>query len=208
MSDRSKRKGLRGILVLHLLFVVAVYVGFRSYGPALISVQGTSLAPLLVEGDLVLAHRDTKVLQRGTLVFARAPFRTTPTLRERIARFRSDGPREPYPHPVGGPVLRFVAALPGDRVIWDHQGVSVGSARYTIPYLHRDLPHRQEEILVQEGEVFLLALEPGRADSRVVGVVSEEDLLFRVQSIVWPRERRKVLYPRKEQQAAENLPEM
>nr|WP_083914281.1 S26 family signal peptidase [Alkalispirochaeta alkalica] len=200
MSDRSKRKGRRAIVVVYLLFALAVYLGFRSYGPALISVQGTSLAPFLLEGDLVLAHRGTAVLERGALVFARAPFRTTPTLGERITRFRRGG-QESWPVPVGSPVLRFVAAVPGDRVIWDHQAVTVGGQRYPIPYLHPDLPHRQEEVLLGEGEFFLLALEPGRADSRVTGAVSEQDLLFRIQSVVWPRERRKVLDPGKKKQA-------
>ncbi len=151
------------------------------------------MEPLLQTGDIVLARRVRNGIPRGAVVVTNAPLRTgfalIPRLRALINR------EDAVPVPVGRPVPRIVLGLPGETVAWDHSGVTVGGRRYETLMLHEDLPLDEEVLELGEEEFFLLSLQPGRADSRIIGPVSRNALRFRVQSIVWPGDRRGVLDP-------------
>ncbi|TVR66051.1 MAG: hypothetical protein EA427_16845 [Spirochaetaceae bacterium] len=192
MGDRAKRRRRR-FFFSYLLLAVISFAVFRSLGPVIITVRGTSLSPVLEDGDIVLARRGTRDLERGSVVLARAPLRTGSRAGELFHRLRYRFSDSPPPGPVGRPVPRVVAGLPGDLIQWDHRGVLVGSDRYEVILLHQDLPGPEETVLLGDDEFFLLALQPGRADSRIVGPLDRSRILFRIQSIILPVDRRGIV---------------
>lgn len=170
-----------------------MFLLFRAFGPALITIRGSTLDPILRSNDVILARRNTQNLSRGSLVIAGAPLQTGSWIQRQFDRFlpRTSGTRTDAP--IGEPVLRIVVGLPGETVSWDHRGVSIGTVRYGNVILDEHLPHPERSVQLDDDEFFLIALRPGRADSRIIGPVDRSSILFRVQSIVWPAERRGVL---------------
>lgn len=119
-------------------------------------------------------------------------------LRERILRvrsFRNRRQEEPLPSPVGRPVPRIAVGLPGETVTWDHQRITIDSANFDILLLHDRLHQPETTITLGDEEFFVVSLQPGRADSRIVGPVDRSTIRFHVQSIIWPIDRRGVLAP-------------
>lgn len=192
MSDRAKRKRRR-LFFSYLLLAGLVFALVRVFGPAIIAVRSTALSPVIQEGDIVLARRGTEQLGRGSLVITRAPLRTGSRTEDVIQRLRQRFSDTAPPRPVVHPVPRIVAGLPGDEVRWDHQSVSVGALRYDLTILHEALPQREQTVLLGEDEFFLLSLQPGRADSRIVGPVDRSSILFRIQSVILPVHRRGIV---------------
>ena len=129
------------------------------------------------------------------------PIRTGNRLEDLWRQIRSRRGGEPFRPSMGEPVLRVVLGLPGDQVHWGGAADVVKSSRdgqtyrYTLPVLHHLLDQDEETILLEDGWFFLVALQPGRADSRATGAVPAAAIHFRVQSIIWPRERRGLLDP-------------
>lgn len=196
---RARRHVAR--LFRYLLFGTAVFALFRVAGPALVVVQGDALAPILQENDVLLVRRvgsrevniDDVVVSRGT--DHRMPL--LPAVRQWVRDMRAEGVLSAPPG-LTRDVIRLVVALPGDTVWWDHQRVTVtpppSASReersYHFDALHSDLPQQGQTAVLQDREYFLVALAPGRADSRVVGAVHRDRLRFRVQSIILPGTRR------------------
>lgn len=182
--------------------MLLVFLLYRTYGPALVTITGDSFSPIVREGDVVLARRDTRKMDRGAIVLVEAPVELRAPLREIPGRlleslFRRPplhrGPGDDRTAVVGRPVIRLILGLPGETVSLEGAEIRVGESGFTTAVLHDELPLRQQAWNLGPDEFFLIALHPGRVDSRVIGPVSRSKILFRVQSIVWPRERRRVL---------------
>jgi type IV secretory pathway protease TraF len=81
-------------------------------------------------------------------------------------------------------LLKHVAAIPGDRVCWDADGMTVGTSRGTVTY-----PYHSEKIefrrptdclIVPPGFLILVGTHPRSFDSRYIGAVSGHLLQMRV----------------------------
>ncbi|MFP4153668.1 MAG: S26 family signal peptidase, partial [Alkalispirochaeta sp.] len=94
-------------------------------------------------------------------------------------------------------VPRLVAAIPGEQVTWSDSVITVrgdtGIRRYSLDPIHGKLSAPIRQARLASDEVFLLALAPGRIDSRVLGPIGIEEISSVVRRIAWPRERRAVL---------------
>lgn len=159
-------------------------------GPSIITVRGSSLDPFLRSGDVVLVRRGTDGIHRGSIVFTEAPLRTGSLLQRVYLRLRYRDAEQRPPMPVGRPVARIVAGLPGETVVWNDRRVLIGAEQYDLTLLHEDLPHPDVTVTLGPDEFFLVAHQPGRADSRIIGPVERRGIRFRVQTILLPAERR------------------
>ncbi|MFW6228538.1 MAG: S26 family signal peptidase [Alkalispirochaeta sp.] len=94
-------------------------------------------------------------------------------------------------------VPRLVAAISGEQVTWNDSVITVrgdtGIRRYSLDPIHGSLSAPIRQARLASDEVFLLALAPGRIDSRVLGPIGIEEISSVVRRIAWPRERRAVL---------------
>lgn len=194
MSDRARRRRRR-VFLSYLVFTVAVFLGFRHLGPAVITIRSDALAPVLQNGDTVLARRNTKTLERGSTVLVRAPLQTGSRFGDLVRGLRARRAGDEFASSVGRPVVRIVVGLPGEQVQWDHRIISAGTASFDLVFLHPDLPSPESVLQLGPDEYFLLSVQPGRADSRVVGPIAASEILFRVQSIIFPAYRRGVIEP-------------
>ncbi|MFW5642599.1 MAG: S26 family signal peptidase [Alkalispirochaeta sp.] len=116
----------------------------------------------------------------------------TPTDSGTVAgRFDSEDLRQPARVP------RLVAAIPGEQVTWSDSVITVrgdtGIRRYSLDPVHGSLSAPIRQVRLASDEVFLVALAPGRIDSRVLGPIRIGEISSVVRRIAWPRERRAVL---------------
>lgn len=192
MSDRNRRK-FRRLLVRYTLLAILTFLVFRQFGPALVSVRGGSLAPVIAAGDVLLVRRNTSELHHGTTVLVDAPIRTGTTIEDLLQRVSGTVTTPAAVRAVRGPVLRVVAGLPGETIRWNNEGLFRDGEFVPLEPLHPELTAPEQTLRLEDGEFFLITLQPGRGDSRVVGPIHRDSIRFRVQSIIWPRERRRVL---------------
>ena len=196
MTDRFRRQQSRRRRRLVLLIAVIAFFVWRLIGPGIAIVRTTSLEPMLQSGDVVRMARSGSPVERGDTVLWRPPggprrFDFLQIVRGRLANSRTDGG-------VTTRQLRFVprivVATAGDQVSWNDRNVTVRRdgdvRRYTLPPLQARLVSPVRQLRLQAGELFLVALQPGRIDSRIIGPVSSDTILFFITRIMWPANRR------------------
>lgn len=160
------------------------------------------MSPLFETGDIVVLRPARRGAERGSIVTVSNPFpEGRASVGEAIERIRGGAePNGTAPMHRGRDVLRVVAALPGDRVTWDHAHLVVrtsegGLYRLRGGSIHDAVEYEQRHTTVPSGHVFLIALDSGRIDSRIAGPVPEHAIRRRVTRIVWPRDRRRSVAP-------------
>jgi signal peptidase I len=148
------------------LLVLAV-VAARTWLAFPVQVASASMAPTLLEGDVVLVSRaapEVDELQRGDLVTFRSPL---------------DGRR----------ALKRVVGLPGDVLVIRDSVLYVDDNPVEEPYVDHALidGYYSRTYTVPAGTVFLLGDNRGNSvDSRDYGPVDEDRLLGTVLQRVWP----------------------
>ena len=191
---RSRDRKRRILPIILLVAVTAAVV--RMAGPAVVSVGGDGIAPLIQRGDLLFARRLRQVPARETIVFTRNHSPTDAFILQRVQQFiaarrgvriEETGPSRTIP--------RILAAVPGDTVRFDGGTVTVFGEngyvrRYDVRPFHESLSSPSEQVVIGEDEVFLLATRSGFVDSRVLGPVAVRDLRFTAIAILWPAHRR------------------
>lgn len=197
MADRSRRRSARRTL-RWVALPVAIALVWRLAGPGIVLVRDDSLAPFLVEGDVVFARPVRDVPPRGTIVLVSPVFAPAGTILDHL-RLSSE---ESFESRQDRLVPRIVAAVPGDDVTWTEGSiVSAGSDRDDGLFrvdpapLHRLIVQNPRRISVGEDDLFLTSLGAGRFDSRVLGSRPAADVRYRVTRILWPADRRRPLPP-------------
>ena len=159
------------------------------------------MPPLFENGDVVVLRPARRSVERGSIVAVRNPFpEDVAPLADGIERIRGGAERRDTVPLHDRDVLRVVAALPGDRVTWDHAYIVVrtgagGLYRLSGGAVHGAVEYEQRHTTVPEGRIFLIALDSGRIDSRIAGPVPLHSIRRRVTRIVWPRDRRGSIAP-------------
>jgi len=201
MTDRFRRQKNRRRRRLIALLALAVFSVWRFSGPGIAVIRTASLEPMLRSGDVVFMARTRSRVAAGDTVSWRPPGGGRRFgLSAIIDRF-SDGTRDDDPAGVGGPVQehpvsvpRIVIASAGDQVSWNDRNVTVHSGeqtrRYTFSPLHSRLTSAVRQVRLRPDELFVVSLEPGRIDSRIVGPVDVNTVRFRITRIMWPANRR------------------
>ncbi|MDA3950184.1 MAG: S26 family signal peptidase [Spirochaeta sp.] len=196
MTDRFRRQQNRRRRRLVFLVGVVVFFVVRLVGPGTAIVRTTSLEPMLQSGDVVRVTRPGSQLDRGDTVSWRPPGGTRRFGPFQMIRSPLSNAPEDKNAITGQPrsVPRIVAATADDQVSWDDRNVTVRSdgevRRYALPPLHARLVSPVRQVRLQPGEIFVVALQPGRIDSRVIGPVDADTVLFRITRIMWPANRR------------------
>ncbi len=197
MARRPSRRRVRRVLRFFLV-AFASFAAWGLLGVTVATVGEGAVPPLFETGDLVTLRSARRSVYRGSIVMARNPFpdETAPfaDVTRRIWGGTQGDETAPLYHDRD--VLRVVAALPGDRVTWDHARIVVrtsegGLYRLEGGIIHTVVEYEQRQTTVPEGYVFLVALDSGRIDSRITGPVPMRSIRRRVERIVWPRDRRR-----------------
>lgn len=199
-ADRNRARRRRGLWRLLLLFLTTVLLT-HLFGPTVMVVRDQALSPSLEPGDVVLARRRRAALaERGGIVALRTEAESGSFIMSIVdsVRARRDD-SDNADNPVRRRALRFrmVAARPGDTVAWSDRTVTVRGGddlrRWNLAPLHPLLTSPVRQARMASGELFLVTMAPGYADSRVLGPVSTSAVVYRVTRILWPANRRRDL---------------
>jgi len=203
MTDRFRRHKTRKRWIIRITLLVIAYLVMRTVGPGVALVRTDSLVPLVRPGDVVLTRRGADELDPGDVVTVSVPPGNSrglrylfESIRERLET-RGDQPSDETAMRQPRRVPRVVIGLPGEQVTWDDTQVTVrgaaGVRRYTFEPIHPDISAPTRQLRLSPDEVFLVALTPGRIDSRVIGPIGSGEISSVFRRIVWPRERRAVV---------------
>lgn len=191
-SSRDRKRRVFPVLLL-LIFVITLA---RLAGPAVVSIRGDALQPILSDGDLVFVRRARDIPRRESVVLSANP-RTPAGAATRVLKSIADrfDRRETTDYDPSPTVPRIVAGIPGDLVIFDINTVIIRGERgylhrYSIDPLYEGIRSERQEIRLEENQVFLLSTDAGHADSRIIGAVSADHVRFSVFAILWPADRR------------------
>jgi type IV secretory pathway protease TraF len=161
-------------------------------------VRDQALSPSLEPGDVVLARRRrAEMAERGGIVALRTEADSGSLISRLAESVRAR--RDDEDNAVRRRALRFrmVAARPGDTVAWSDRTVTVRGGddlrRWNLAPLHPLLTSPVRQARMASGELFLVTMAPGYADSRVLGPVSTSAVVYRVTRILWPANRRRDL---------------
>ncbi|MCG8480251.1 MAG: S26 family signal peptidase, partial [Spirochaetales bacterium] len=174
MARRPSRRRLRRIARFFLVVLVS-FVAWRLLGATTATIREGAVSPLFENGDVVVLRPARRSVERGSIVAVRNPFPgDVAPLADGIERIRGGAQRRDAVPLHDRDVLRVVAALPGDRVTWDHAYIVVrtsegGLYRLSGGAVHDAVEYEQRHTTVPEGHIFLIALDSGRIDSRIAG---------------------------------------
>lgn len=177
---RKRRSRIRrSLTVVGLGALLTFAAGLRVF-----RFDSSAIAPVVMDGDYVLAWRRIGRPKLDSVVLARNPLEAGgATLRRRA---------EPRLVP------RLVVASGGDSVQWTatavriaHQNGSERALRLVPLAVGLEQPAQSRNLAPRQA--FLIALAPGRIDSRVLGPVADRTVRRRVIAVVWPPERLQVL---------------
>ncbi|MDT2595700.1 signal peptidase I [Enterococcus dongliensis] len=166
--------------ILYFLLLTAVLIGLRQFVFTPVVVKGDSMAPTLIDGERVIALKNTKI-QRFDIVTFPAP----------------DDPGKNY--------IKRVIGLPGDTIEYKNDTLYINGEQSEEPYLtefKKDLTDNQpltydfnlKEVIGSEkvptGELFVLGDNRRISkDSRIIGLIKEKDIMADVKFVFWPFER-------------------
>lgn len=190
MTDRFRKRKSRRRWLTRGIFLVTVAVVWRLIGPGIAVVRNSSVSPALQPGDIVLLERPRRGIAPGDVVISRLPISSHP-LMDLL-------PGEKGALEASSRAPRIVVASGADFVAWTDRRVTVRTSRgdgsaYVFSPLHSRLTRPTRQRSLTQSELFLVALEPGRIDSRVIGPVDRSYVSFRVSRIIWPADRRAIV---------------
>jgi hypothetical protein len=194
MTDRFRKAKRRRRRIRRAIFLMGAIAFWRFFGPGNALIGTSVLSPLLERGDVVFILPARSHPTRHDVILTAPPMAEGSVSRrvlDGVAALRrpeeSDRRQPSY-------VPRLVVAQEGDQVTWTDRTVTVRSGEtvetYRLPPVHEDLafPFRQSRL--GRGELFLIALQAGRLDSRFTGPVELQGRSYRIRRVIWPMDRR------------------
>lgn len=168
VREVAKRGRLRRIVALVAALLLAV-VGLRAFVAEPFTVDASSMAPLLHEGDRLVVNKLSYRFhdpRRGDVVVFEAP--------------SGDG--------AGDTLVKRVVAVPGEQVAAHGGLVYVDDEPLDEDYLAPAVRTENfPDILVPDGTVFVLGDNRAQSiDSRAFGVVAVDDVIGRADAVLWP----------------------
>lgn len=198
MTDRYRRQQRRRRRVFRLVLVLAVILTWRFFGPGIAVIRTEALQPLFQFGDIVWTSPRRVAVERGDTVSVGLPFGSPYSLRRlgRLIPWIGDDKPTTVEQPRFAP--RIVVAVAGDRVTWNDRLIVVRTqrdtvSRYAFPPVHPRLTQPTRQRRVPPDSVFVVALQPGRIDSRVLGPISTQEVGRRFTRILLPANRRRLV---------------
>lgn len=169
-----------GKTILWFLILGAILIGLRQFVFTPVVVKGDSMDPTLIDGERVIALKNTEVKRFDIVTF-------------------------PAPDDEGKNYIKRVIGLPGDTVEYKNDKLYINDKEYDEPYLNEfkgelddDQPltydFNLEELFgsktVPEGELFVLGDNRRISkDSRIIGMIKEKDIMADVKFVFWPLDR-------------------
>lgn len=169
-----------GKTILWFLILGAILIGLRQFVFTPVVVKGDSMDPTLIDGERVIALKNTKVKRFDIVTF-------------------------PAPDDEGKNYIKRVIGLPGDAVEYKNDKLYINDKEYDEPYLKEfkgklddDQPltydFSLEELFgsktVPEGQLFVLGDNRRISkDSRIIGMIKEKDIMADVKFVFWPLDR-------------------
>lgn len=163
--------------ILYFVILAAILFGLRQFVFTPVVVKGDSMDPTLIDGERVIALKNTDVQRFDIITF-------------------------PAPDDPGKNYIKRVIGLPGDTVEYRDDQLYVNGDQVDEPYLDEykdDLTDGQpltgdfnlEKLFgaekVPEGELFVLGDNRRISkDSRIIGMINESDVMADVKFVFWP----------------------
>lgn len=169
-----------GKTILYFLILVVILFGLRHYVFTPVVVKGDSMDPTLVDGERVIALKNTEVKRFDIVTF-------------------------PAPDDPGKNYIKRVIGLPGDNIEYKNDQLYINGKKVAEPYLDEfkkeltdDQPLTYDFNLkdlfgaekVPAGELFVLGDNRRISkDSRIIGMIQEKNIMADVKFVFWPLDR-------------------
>ncbi|MEG0372739.1 MAG: signal peptidase I [Carnobacterium sp.] len=169
-----------GKTILYFLILVVILFGLRHYVFTPVVVKGDSMDPTLVDGERVIALKNTEVKRFDIVTF-------------------------PAPDDPGKNYIKRVIGLPGDTIEYKNDQLYINGKKVAEPYLDEfkkeltdDQPLTYDFNLkdlfgaekVPAGELFVLGDNRRISkDSRIIGMIQEKNIMADVKFVFWPLDR-------------------
>lgn len=166
--------------VLYFVILGAILFGLRQFVFTPVVVKGDSMDPTLVDGERVIALKNTEVKRFDIVTF-------------------------PAPDEVGKNYIKRVIGLPGDTIEYKNDKLYINGKEYAEAYLdeYKDALTDGEPLTynftleelfgsakVPEGKLFVLGDNRRISkDSRIIGFIDEDDIMADVKFVFWPLNR-------------------
>lgn len=169
-----------GKTILYLLILAAVLVGLRHFVFTPVVVKGDSMDPTLIDGERVIALKNTQVKRFDIVTF-------------------------PAPDDPGKNYIKRVIGMPGDTIEYKDDQLYINGKKYDEKYLDEfkgeltdgqpltadfNLTDLFGSEKVPAGELFVLGDNRRISkDSRIIGMIEEEKIMADVKFVFWPLNR-------------------
>ncbi|MDT2827468.1 MAG: signal peptidase I [Enterococcus viikkiensis] len=169
-----------GKTILYFMILVVILFGLRHYVFTPVVVKGDSMDPTLVDGERVIALKNTEVKRFDIVTF-------------------------PAPDDPGKNYIKRVIGLPGDTIEYKNDQLYINGKKVAEPYLDEfkkeltdDQPLTYDFNLkdlfgaekVPAGELFVLGDNRRISkDSRIIGMIQEKNIMADVKFVFWPLDR-------------------
>ncbi|MBX8939021.1 signal peptidase I [Enterococcus hulanensis] len=169
-----------GKSIIWFLILAVILIGLRHFVFTPVVVKGDSMDPTLIDGERVIALKNTEVKRFDIVTF-------------------------PAPDDEGKNYIKRVIGLPGDTVEYKNDELYINGKKYDEPYLDEfkgELTDGQpltydfslNELTgtekVPKGQLFVLGDNRRISkDSRIIGMIQEKDIMADVKFVFWPLNR-------------------
>ena len=163
--------------ILYFVILAAILFALRQFVFTPVVVKGDSMDPTLIDGERVIALKNTDVKRFDIITF-------------------------PAPDDPGKNYIKRVIGLPGDTVEYRDDQLYINGDKVDEPYLDEykgeltdnqpltadfDLKQLFDTEKVPEGKLFVLGDNRRISkDSRIIGMINEEDVMADVKFVFWP----------------------
>lgn len=169
-----------GKSIIWFLILAVILIGLRHFVFTPVVVKGDSMDPTLIDGERVIALKNTEVKRFDIVTF-------------------------PAPDDEGKNYIKRVIGLPGDTVEYKNDELYINGKKYDEPYLDEfkgeltdgqpltydfNLNELSGTEKVPKGQLFVLGDNRRISkDSRIIGMIQEKDIMADVKFVFWPFDR-------------------
>lgn len=174
IGARPRRESPAGLFIIPLVLVLGLVIGVFHIFFKGVRVEGPSMEPVLVSGDLILVDPGLVVPRRGDIIAI-----------------------TDYPEP-GESLIKRIVGVPGDIIEVADDAVIVNGVRESYPFavdiLTGPQPYALAPVAVPKGSVYVMGdNRPISLDSRDFGAVPIRNIVGRVEFLFFPPARAREL---------------